>query len=300
MDTFLDSFGFMASNPGLLLGKTGSHLLLSATAFALAAVIAVPLGIWLGHLGRGGFIAVSVSNVGRALPSLALIAIFLGLLGIGFANVLVALTIIAVPPMLTNAYLAIEQVDRDLVRAARGMGLTARQILFRVELPLALPVLFTGIRIAVVYVISSATLAAVAGGGGLGDIIHQPGLLRPVRRDRRRAVGGGARPDRRRPVRRPAHVADTSWRPPPAYRRRRPQLTRSRGGSGAPPVPPGTGDRRPAPPRPVSLRDTAVSVLNAETARPARRHLAHAVGGARSAVAHIAPGGSEPSGHRDN
>jgi len=171
MNTFLDSFGFMASNPGLLLGKTGSHLLLSATAFALAAVIAVPLGIWLGHLGRGGFIAVSVSNVGRALPSLALIAIFLGLLGIGFANVLVALTIIAVPPMLTNAYLAIEQVDRDLVRAARGMGLTSRQILFRVELPLALPVLFTGIRIAVVYVISSATLAAVAGGGGLGDII---------------------------------------------------------------------------------------------------------------------------------
>ncbi|MEV1026393.1 ABC transporter permease subunit [Streptomyces sp. NPDC050264] len=107
----------------------------------------------------------------RALPSLALIAIFLGLLGIGFVNVMTALVVMAVPPVLTHAYLSVEQVDADLVRAARGMGPTEWQILRRVELPLALPVLFTGIRIAAVYVISSATLAAVAGGGGLGDII---------------------------------------------------------------------------------------------------------------------------------
>ncbi|HZE31189.1 MAG TPA: ABC transporter permease [Actinoallomurus sp.] len=171
MNTFLDSFTFMAGHPGLLLGKAWSHLVLSAAAFAVALIIAAPLGIWLGHRRRGAFIAISVSNVGRALPSLALIAIFLGLLGIGFVNVLVALTIMAVPPILTNAYLSVEQVDSDLVRAARGMGLTPRQVLFRIELPLALPVLFTGIRIAVVYVISSASLAAVAGGGGLGDII---------------------------------------------------------------------------------------------------------------------------------
>ncbi|WP_306322777.1 MULTISPECIES: ABC transporter permease [unclassified Streptomyces] len=171
MHTFLASFSFMADHLGLLLDRTLDHLLLSAVAVAVALVIAVPLGVWLGHRGKGSFLTVSISNIGRALPSLALIAIFLGLLGIGFVNVMTALVIMAIPPVLTHAYLGVEQVDADLVRAARGMGLTQWQILWRVELPLALPVLFTGIRIAVVYVISSATLAAVAGGGGLGDII---------------------------------------------------------------------------------------------------------------------------------
>ncbi|MFJ9174305.1 ABC transporter permease [Streptomyces sp. NPDC102360] len=171
MHTFLASFTFMADHLGLLLDRTVDHLLLSAVAVAVALVIGVPLGVWLGHRGKGSFLTVSISNIGRALPSLALIAIFLGLLGIGFVNVMTALVIMAIPPVLTHAYLGVEQVDADLVRAARGMGLTQWQILWRVELPLALPVLFTGIRIAVVYVISSATLAAVAGGGGLGDII---------------------------------------------------------------------------------------------------------------------------------
>ncbi|MEV0597911.1 ABC transporter permease subunit [Streptomyces sp. NPDC050315] len=171
MHTFLDCFAFMASHFGLLLDRTIDHLLLSAAAVVLALVLALPLGVWLGHRGRGSFLTVSVSNIGRALPSLALIAIFLGLLGIGFVNVMTALVVMAVPPALTHAYLSVEQIDRDVVRAARGMGLTERQILTRIELPLALPVLFTGIRIAAVYVISSATLAAVAGGGGLGDII---------------------------------------------------------------------------------------------------------------------------------
>ncbi|MGP3770034.1 ABC transporter permease [Streptomyces sp. SDT5-1] len=171
MHTFLASFSFMADHLGLLLSRTVDHLLLSAAGVAVALVIAVPLGVWLGHRGKGSFLTVSISNIGRALPSLALIAIFLGLLGIGFVNVMTALVIMAIPPVLTHAYLGVEQVDADLVRAARGMGLTQWQILWRVELPLALPVLFTGIRIAVVYVISSATLAAVAGGGGLGDII---------------------------------------------------------------------------------------------------------------------------------
>ncbi|MYW63220.1 ABC transporter permease subunit [Streptomyces sp. SID8379] len=171
MHTFWASFSFMADHFGLLLDRTGDHLLLSAAAVAVALVIAVPLGVWLGHRGKGAFLTVSISNIGRALPSLALIAIFLGLLGIGFVNVMTALVVMAVPPVLTHAYLSVEQVDADLVRAARGMGLTEWQILWRVELPLALPVLFTGIRIAAVYVISSATLAAVAGGGGLGDII---------------------------------------------------------------------------------------------------------------------------------
>ncbi|MEK0098015.1 ABC transporter permease subunit [Streptomyces sp. A475] len=171
MHTFFASFSFMADHFGLLADRTVDHLKLSAAAVAVALVLALPLGVWLGHRGKGSFLTVSISNIGRALPSLALIAIFLGLLGIGFVNVMTALVVMAVPPVLTHAYLSVEQVDPDLVRAGRGMGLTEWQILTRIELPLALPVLFTGIRIAAVYVISSATLAAVAGGGGLGDII---------------------------------------------------------------------------------------------------------------------------------
>lgn len=171
MHTFFASFSFMTDHFGLLADRTVDHLKLSAAAVAVALVLALPLGVWLGHRGKGSFLTVSISNIGRALPSLALIAIFLGLLGIGFVNVLTALVVMAVPPVLTHAYLSVEQVDPDLVRAGRGMGLTEWQILTRIELPTALPVLFTGIRIAAVYVISSATLAAVAGGGGLGDII---------------------------------------------------------------------------------------------------------------------------------
>jgi osmoprotectant transport system permease protein len=141
----------------------------------VALAIAIPLGVWLGHLHRGSFLAINVSNVGRALPSLAVISIGLGLLGVGFLNVMVALVILAAPVMLTNAYVAVNQVDPDAVRAARGMGMTPLQTLTRVELPLALPLIFAGIRTAAVYVVATAPLAALAGGGGLGDIIvNQP------------------------------------------------------------------------------------------------------------------------------
>lgn len=171
MDTFVQSFGFMHDDFGLLLDKTGQHVWMCAVVMAVAVVVGLPLGLWLGHLHRGEFLTVSVSNVGRALPSLGLIAIGLGIFGLNFTNVAVALLITAVPPILSQAFLAVDQVDRDLVRAARGMGLRPWQILLRVELPVALPTVFTGVRIAVVYVISSATLATVAGGGGLGDIV---------------------------------------------------------------------------------------------------------------------------------
>jgi osmoprotectant transport system permease protein len=137
--------------------------------------IAIPLGVWLGHLHRGSFLAINVSNVGRALPSLAVISIGLGLLGVGFLNVMVALVILAAPVMLTNAYVAVDQVDQDAVRAARAMGMRPLQTLVRVELPLALPLIFAGMRTAAVYVVATAPLAALAGGGGLGDIIvNQP------------------------------------------------------------------------------------------------------------------------------
>ena len=171
MNDFVNSFKFMADNLGLLWTKTVEHLELSGAAIGVAVVIAVPLGLWLGHLHRGSFLAINVANIGRALPSLAVIAIGLAFLGIGFVNVMVALVVLAVPPILTNAYLAVDQVDRDTVLAAEGMGMRPRQVFARVELPNSLPLLFAGIRTAAVYVVATATLAAIAGGGGLGDII---------------------------------------------------------------------------------------------------------------------------------
>jgi osmoprotectant transport system permease protein len=151
--------------------KTVEHLVLSGATIGVSLLIAIPLGVWLGHLHRGSFLAITVGNLGRALPSLALIAFGLPLFGISFTNVLVALVVLAVPPMLTNAYTGIDEVDRDAVDAARGMGMSGWQVLTRIELPLALPLLFAGIRTSCVYVIATATIAAIAGGGGLGDII---------------------------------------------------------------------------------------------------------------------------------
>jgi osmoprotectant transport system permease protein len=137
----------------------------------ISLVLALPLGMWLGHLHRGSFVSINAANIGRALPSLAVISIGIGVLGLGFLNVMVALVVLAVPPLLTNAYVAIDQVDPDAVQAARGMGMSPRQLFARVELPLGLPLVFAGVRTAAVYVVATATLAAIAGGGGLGDII---------------------------------------------------------------------------------------------------------------------------------
>jgi osmoprotectant transport system permease protein len=173
--TFGNAIEFLFDNPGLIWDKTVEHIWLSLASLGVALVIAIPLGVWLGHLHRGSFVAINVSNIGRALPSLAVISIGLGLLGVGFTNVMVALVILAAPVMLTNAYVAVDRVDQDAVMAARAMGMKSLQVLLRVELPLALPLMFAGIRTAAVYVVATAPLAALAGGGGLGDIIvNQP------------------------------------------------------------------------------------------------------------------------------
>jgi len=171
LGVFPDSVEFVVEQRGLILEKTWDHLVLSGAALALALLVALPLGIWLGHLHRGSFVAINVANIGRALPSLAVIAIGIAFLGVGFTNVTVALVVLAVPPILTNAYVAVDGVEADVVEAARGMGMTKSQIVRRVELPLAVPLVFAGIRTATVFVIATATIAAVAGGGGLGDII---------------------------------------------------------------------------------------------------------------------------------
>ena len=137
----------------------------------IAVVLALPLGVWLGHKHRGLFVALGVSSLGRALPSIALIGIGIAILGVGFLNLTAALVVLGIPPILTNAFFAVDGVDADAVEAARGMGLTEAQILMRVELPLGLPLLLAGLRIAAVFVIATATLAGIVGGGGLGDIM---------------------------------------------------------------------------------------------------------------------------------
>jgi osmoprotectant transport system permease protein len=169
--TFVDAFRFIGGHGGLLLSKTAEHLELSLAALGIALVLALPLGLWLGHRHRGLFLALGVSSVGRALPSLVLIAFGLTILGIGFWNNTAALVVLAIPPILTNAYFAVDGVDPVAVEAARGMGLTEAQVLRRIELPLGLSLAIAGIRIAAIFVIATATIAAVAGGGGLGDII---------------------------------------------------------------------------------------------------------------------------------
>jgi osmoprotectant transport system permease protein len=171
LGVFVDALGFIVDERRLILEKTWEHLQLSGAAMAIAVVLALPLGVVLGHLHRGSFVAINLSNVGRALPSLAVIAIGLAFLGVGFTNVALALVVLAVPPILTNAYVAVDGVEADVVEAARGMGMTGWEVARKVELPLALPLIFAGIRTAVVFVVATATIAAVAGGGGLGDII---------------------------------------------------------------------------------------------------------------------------------
>lgn len=151
-----------------------THMVLSAAAVLIACAVAVPLGLYLGHVGRGEFLAISTSNIGRAVPSLALLAFFIAFLGIGFTNVCAVLVLLAIPPILTNTYVGTRQVQADAVDAARGMGMTGAQIVRRVRLPLALPTIFGGIRTASVNVVATATIAPLANVQTLGEPIVTP------------------------------------------------------------------------------------------------------------------------------
>jgi len=169
--TFPDAIRFIADNPGFLAGKAVEQLELAGAALGIAILIALPAGIFLGHIHRGSSAAIGASIVGRALPSLVLIGVLLTVLGIGFVNNMTALAVLATGPILTNSYEAVDGIERDVVEAARGMGMSVMQLLRRVELPLAAPLVFTGIRVSAVTVVATATVAAIAGGGGLGDVI---------------------------------------------------------------------------------------------------------------------------------
>lgn len=173
------------TNPNGVLDSLRQHIVISVGAVLLACVIALPIGIWFGHVGRGGGVVVAVSNMTRAIPTIALLTLFVvGGLRLGAQSVIPALAIFAIPPLLANAYTGIREVDPEIRDAARGMGMSGWEVLRRVELPLAVPYLAAGFRNAAVQVVATATLAALVAGGGLGSIISR-GFGQTI------AVGGG-------------------------------------------------------------------------------------------------------------
>lgn len=171
---FIDALRFIPDHAALLLDKAAETAELAFAALGIAILASLPVGLWLGHRHRGLFLALGASSFGRALPSIAIIGLLIAWLGVGFWSNTIALVVLAIPPILTNAYFAVDGVDRDVVEAARGIGLTERQILTRVELPIGLPLVLAGVRIAAVFVIATATIAGIAGGGGLGEIMANP------------------------------------------------------------------------------------------------------------------------------
>ena len=148
------------------------HVTVSATSVVIAAALALPLAFWLGHTGRGGALVVGLSNASRAVPTFAVLVLLVATpVGFGDRATVVALVLFAVPAILTNAYVGVRDVDRDAREAALGMGMSGGQLLRRVEIPLALPLVAAGIRTASVQVVATATLAAYVGGGGLGRFV---------------------------------------------------------------------------------------------------------------------------------
>ena len=160
------------------------HVYYVLVSMAVGSVVALPVGIGLGHLGRGGLLAINVSNIGRAIPEFGVVILVFLLAGYGDLPVLVALVALAIPPMVTNSYVGMRSVDPDIRQAARGVGMTGWQILWRVELPIAAPLVLAGVRTSAVQVMSTATLAAFVGLGGLGryliDGLAQKQLMQVV------------------------------------------------------------------------------------------------------------------------
>lgn len=177
MNGFIDGFGWLFdstnwSGPTGVTTRLVEHLWLTGLSMVIACAVALPIGLWLGHLGRGGTLAINVSNVGRAVPTFAILAIlYMTPLGLSIWTTVIALVLFAIPPILTNTYVGMREVDRDAVEAARGMGMDGGQLLRGVELPLAIPLIMAGVRLATVQVVATATLAAVISGPGLGRII---------------------------------------------------------------------------------------------------------------------------------
>lgn len=188
MNLFADTWRYLLdgehwTGSGGIVARLLEQLLLTGTALVVAVVLGLPLALWLGHRGRGGFLAINVSNVGRAVPTFAILAVLVAADWPGSADfgpygraglaTLIALVLFALPPLITNGYVGVREVPGEVVEAATGMGMSARQRFFRVELPLALPVVASGVRLALVQVWATATIAALVAGPGLGRIITE-------------------------------------------------------------------------------------------------------------------------------
>ena len=185
--SFLDTFGgavefiFAPRSPAGGGGEIGGleqvgeymarHLGISVLALAVAIAIALPIGVYLGHRGKGELLAVAIGNAGRAVPELALIALMVAFIGVGLLNVTIALMILGLPPILTNAFVGIRQVDRTTVEAARGMGMSEWGVISKVELPLAVPTIMGGVRTGAINIVATAAIAPLAGEITLGDFI---------------------------------------------------------------------------------------------------------------------------------
>ena len=175
---------------GGLLQRLLEQLLVTGTALVLAVAVALPLALWLGHLGRGGFLVINISGIGRAVPTFALLAILVradwpgtvtfGPYGRAGLATLLALTVFALPPLITNAYTGVREVPGDVLHAADGMGMSGWQRFRRVELPLALPLVLSGVRLALVQIWATATIAALVAGPGVGRIITDGFATRQV------------------------------------------------------------------------------------------------------------------------
>jgi osmoprotectant transport system permease protein len=174
------------SGPDAIPARLGEHVWYSVLGLALAALVAVPLGLLIGHTGRGAFLVVNLGNAARALPTLGVLILVVLAAGIGLLPVLIALVALSIPPILVNTYEGIRNVDADLRDAAEVQGFTAWQVLTRVEIPLALPLILLGMRTAVIQIVSTATIAAYVGLGGLGRFVFD-GLQR---REYETVVGG--------------------------------------------------------------------------------------------------------------
>ena len=169
--TYLLDGAHWTFEPGGIPALVLYHLWYVVLALLIGTVLALPVGLYIGHTGRGSFIAINAGNAGRSLPTLGLLMLMVTLLGLGLLPVLIALTVLVVPPILTSAYAGMRTLDRRVIDAARGMGMRPWQVLVRVELPMALPVLIGGFRSAALQVVATATVAAAVGLGGLGRLL---------------------------------------------------------------------------------------------------------------------------------
>lgn len=171
MELFRSAYEYFLQNQAFFWKATGDHLVLSFSALGISLLVAFPIGLWIAKQKAIAQVVINIFNAMRVVPSLAILFLALPYLGLGFVPSLIALTVLAFPPVLISTYTGIRGVDPAIIEAASGMGMTKAQVLTKIEIPLAIPAIISGIRIASVEVISSATLASFIGGGGLGDFI---------------------------------------------------------------------------------------------------------------------------------